>query len=73
MAMTEERVSELAGTNKKCNCDGRMVQSALCTGLSVRHPGETRAAYWSSSPLEAFTCIVCGRTELFAQNPGLLA
>ena len=71
MAMTEERVSELAA--KQCHCKGRMVRSALSTNLSVRHVGESSADYWSASKLDAFTCVECGRTELFAQDPGAIA
>lgn len=71
MAMTEERVTELA--TKQCYCNGRMVRSALSTKLSVRHVGESSADYWSSSSLDSFTCTECGRTELFAQNPSAIA
>lgn len=70
MAMTEERVAELTG--KQCYCEGQMVRSALSTNLSVRHVGESSADYWSSSKLDAFTCIACGRTELFAENPNMI-
>lgn len=71
MAMTEERVSEYA--TKQCYCEGRMVRSALSTNLSVRHVGESSADYWSTSKLDAFTCTACGRTELFAENPGAIS
>ncbi len=71
MAMTEERVTELA--TKQCYCEGRMVRSALSTNLSVRHVGESSADYWSSSRLDSYTCVDCGRTELFAENPAAVA
>lgn len=71
MAMTEERVSQL--TNKQCYCNGRMVRSALSTNLSVRHVGESSSDYWSTSRLDSFTCVDCGRTELFAENPSAIA
>ena len=70
MAMTDQRVTELV--TKQCYCEGQMVRSALSTNLSVRHVGESSAAYWSSSELDSFTCVVCGRTELFAQNPSAI-
>jgi hypothetical protein len=71
MAMTEDRVSQF--TTKACVCSGRMVRSALSTNLSVRHVGESSADYWSMSPLDAFTCVDCGRTELFAEDPSAIA
>ena len=71
MAMTEERVSEVVG--KQCYCEGRMVRSALSTNLSVRHAGESSSDYWSSSKLDSYTCVDCGRTELFAENPSAIA
>ena len=71
MAMTEDRVSELA--TKQCYCSGKMVRSALSTNLSVRHIGESSADYWAMSRLESFTCVSCGRTELFAEDPGAIA
>lgn len=71
MAMTEERVSDLG--SKQCHCEGRMVQSALSTNLTVRHVGNSSSDYWSTSKLDAFTCVECGRTELFAENPSAIA
>ena len=71
MAMTEEQVSGLDA--KQCYCNGRMVRSALSTNLTIRHVGESSADYWSTSKLDAFTCVDCGRTELFAENPSAIA
>jgi hypothetical protein len=71
MAMTEDRVSKL--NTKHCHCGGRMVRSALSANLSVRHVGESSADYWSMSPLDAFTCVDCGRTEFFAEDPSAIA
>ncbi len=71
MAMTGERVTGLA--TKQCYCEGQMVRSALSTSLTVRHVGESSADYWSSSLLDTYTCLDCGRTELFAQNPRAIA
>ncbi len=71
MAMTEERVSELG--SKQCHCEGRMVLSALSTNLSVRPAGDSSSDYWSSTKLDAYTCVDCGRTELFAENPSAIA
>jgi hypothetical protein len=71
MAMTEDRVSKL--TTKQCHCSGQMVRSALSTNISVRHVGESSADYWSMSRLDAFTCVDCGRTDLFAEDPSAIA
>ena len=68
--MTEERVTELA--TKQCYCEGQMVRAALSTNLTVRHVGESSVDYWSTSKLDAYTCVDCGRTELFAQNPSAI-
>ncbi len=70
MAMTEDRVSKLSV--KHCYCGGQMVRSALSTNLSVRHVGESSAYYWSASRLDAFTCVACGRTELYAEDPSAI-
>lgn len=54
---------------RSCECNGTMVPLVVGTRLSVHQPAEAPEAYWTATPLDAWTCTDCGRTELFARNP----
>ena len=54
-----------------CACSGSMVSLAVGTRLSVHLPGDGPEEYWAATPLDAWTCVSCGKTEFFARNPSI--
>lgn len=52
------------------SCDGGLVPTEVDTQLYVRLSGEGTDAAWTTTPLQAWTCLTCGRTELLAEEPG---
>lgn len=55
------------------SCAGGLVPTDVDTNLHVRLRGEGTDVAWSTTPLHAWTCLACGRTELFAEDPRRLA
>lgn len=54
-----------------CGCAGDMVQLVVGTRLSVHLPADAPEEFWAATPLDAWTCVSCGKTELFARNPSI--
>ena len=52
-----------------CGCGGTMIKLEVQTRLSVHLPGNSSECAWTASPLDSWTCTVCGRTEFFARHP----
>ncbi len=71
MTAVSEPLSREDMFGHKCNCGGEMVRLEVDSRLSVHLPGDTSECAWTASPLDSWTCTVCGRTEFFARNPGI--
>ena len=70
----QPQLIEAIEASKAClGCAGIMVPLTVGTRLSVHLPGDTPEAYWTATPLDAYTCTDCGRTELFARNPQIFS
>lgn len=65
--------SEEPRSAERCSsCDGRLVPTRVEPHVYVRRRGETSGATWSTTPLDAWTCLTCGRTDLYAAAPDQL-
>ncbi len=53
-------------------CAGELIPTQVESKLFVRQRGDTSGAAWTVSALAAWTCLSCGRTELYACEPGRL-
>lgn len=59
--------------NRMCvHCSGLMMPTAVTGHLQVQRRAEDATHGWASSALEAWTCRVCGVTDLYASNPRAL-
>ncbi len=57
-------------TKPACSrCEGQLVPTRVETQLFVRRRGDTSRATWSTTHLDAWTCLNCGRTDLYAAEP----
>jgi hypothetical protein len=54
-------------------CDGELVATQVDTQLFVRLRGDDSGSRWTTTQLDAWTCLGCGRTDLYAAEPGRLA
>ncbi len=58
----------------KCSmCEGRLIPTRVDTQLLVRRREDATGAAWSTTQLDAWTCLGCGRTDLYAAEPQRLA
>ena len=53
-------------------CASRLIPTEVETQLYVRRRGDTSGAAWSATRLEGWTCLGCGRTDLYAVEPDRL-
>jgi hypothetical protein len=65
----EFAASEIAW--RSCGCGGSMVELVVGTRLSVHERIDAPEEFWPATPLDAWTCLDCGRTDLFARSPGI--
>lgn len=54
------------------SCDGSLIPTQVESKLYVRKRGDSSGSAWSTTALEAWTCLGCGRTDLFACEPNRL-
>ncbi|MFQ5517407.1 MAG: hypothetical protein ACE5E8_07515 [Acidimicrobiia bacterium] len=70
-AASQQAATPLAG---RCSdCAGRLIATQVEPQLYVRRRGSTSGDTWSTTQLEAWTCLGCGRTDLYAAEPAGLA
>ncbi len=53
--------------------DGELVATQVDTQLFVRLRGDDSGSRWTTTQLDGWTCLGCGRTDLYAAEPGRLA
>jgi hypothetical protein len=53
--------------------DGELVATQVDTQLCVRLRGDDSGSRWTTTQLDAWSCLGCGCTDLYAAEPGCLA
>ena len=73
MVMYPAPVERSSPANRMCvRCSGLMMPTAVTGHLQVQPRIDDPTHGWASSALEAWTCRVCGATDLSAADPRAL-
>ncbi len=70
MTVSNSKPAAANETEPSCSrCEGRLIPTQVETQLFVRRRGDTSGATWSTTHLDSWTCLNCGRTDLYAAEP----